>query len=1096
MKRISSIAALILLISASAWAQATAQLNGTVKDESGAVLPGVTVTATQTDTGFTRSVVTDDSGTYVLTNLPTGPYKLEVSLQGFSTYAQTGIVLQVGGTPTINAVLAVGSLEETVAVEAAAPLVDVRSAGISTVVEQERILELPLQGRNVTDLIALAGSAVQTSVGTKSQTGSALTAVAGGLPFGVTYLLDGAAHNNPFDNLNMPLPFPDALQEFRVATSGLSADNGVHSGGSVNAVTKSGTNVFHGAGFEFFRGHQFNAIPRFSPIGRDGTPLDDGLRRNQFGGTLGGPIARDRLFFFGGYQGTKQFVQLPDTVTTIPTAAMLKGDFTDVASPACNGGRQLTLRAPFVNNRVDPSLLSPAALKLSARLPTTTDPCGVYRYSTPQDYRQGQSIGRVDFQISRDQSLFGRYMYTQDHQPSVWPSSGNLLSINSSLDLSHWAHSLTVGHTQVFGSNTVNAVRVSWNRANTNYHLAPWFGAEDLGVKGFYNYQPGYMGATISGGFTLSSSQLYNGKTDGYQASDDLTLVRGNHQFGFGAHLSTNKFFTEDYNQPAGKFIFNNANTGLGLGDFLLGRLNQIQHGTVGYLRNSMPYVGAYAQDAWRMHPRLTLNMGVRWEPFFWQALKDAVIANYSLANFQKGIKTTQYVNAPPGFLYPGDPGYPAGSSGVKSHWFNMAPRVGLAWDVSGNGRTAIRSSYGLGYDFQTADWAFTSSTAAPYGRRWVINSPAGGFDDPYRGDPSGVAQPIPNPPPSTVTYYDHTILYAMDPDINSPRVQSWNALIERQLGTNWQASAGYLGNYMDRIWGLNNGNPGVFLGVGPCTLNGVSYPVCTTNANLDQRRKLSLIDPVGSRAIGAIGEYRSWGKEKYNALRLSVQRRATGGIRIDGNYTLSYCQGNAIQSGLSSGASEFRKSDDPEFDVGNCQWSQRHIGILTVGVRTPSFTNLALHAVASNWNVSGILRANSGTFLTVTTTQDVQATGAIAGNSSERVDQVLANPYGDRTLTNYLNRSAFAYPALGSYGTEKPFAVQGPAYWTIDLALVRSLLLGGNRSVELRLETFNLLNHFNWGNPVVNFDSAQFGQVQTQSGSSRILQFGIKYGF
>ena len=303
MKRFLSLGALILLLSAAvAFAQATADLAGRVTDESGAVLPGVTVTATQTDTGFTRSVVTDGTGAYLMPNLPTGPYRLEVSLQGFRTYVQTGIVLQVGATPTINAALGVGNLEETVAVEAAAPLVDVRSAGISEVVEQERILELPLQGRNVTDLIVLAGAAVTVATpGPKNMPGSVGIGVAGGLQTSVAFLLDGAMHNNPYDNYNMPLPFPDALQEFSVATSGLSASSGTHAGGSVNAVTKSGTNNYHGNVFEFLRDKRFNAKSPFAPVGPNGKRADDGLVRHQFGGTLGGPIVNDKLFFFGGY---------------------------------------------------------------------------------------------------------------------------------------------------------------------------------------------------------------------------------------------------------------------------------------------------------------------------------------------------------------------------------------------------------------------------------------------------------------------------------------------------------------------------------------------------------------------------------------------------------------------------------------------------------------------------------------------------------------------------------------------------------------------------------------------------------------------------
>src|SRR6476659_7532906 len=295
---------LVLLTTTSASAQlSTAQLSGRVTDESGAVLPGVTVTATQTDTGLTRNVTTDASGTYVLPNLPTGPYRLEASLQGFRTFARTGIVLQVAATPVINVVLAIGNLQETVSVEAAAPLVDVKSAGISDVVDNERIVELPLQGRQVTDLIVLAGAAVQTGVvGTRNFSGGVNISVAGGVPTGVGYLLDGATHNSPQSNVNLPMPFPDALQEFRVQTSGLSAQNGMHAAASVNAVTKSGTNNFHGVGFEFLRDHRLNATSPFAAIGKDGKRQDDGLRRNQFGGTIGGPVARDKLFFFGGYQ--------------------------------------------------------------------------------------------------------------------------------------------------------------------------------------------------------------------------------------------------------------------------------------------------------------------------------------------------------------------------------------------------------------------------------------------------------------------------------------------------------------------------------------------------------------------------------------------------------------------------------------------------------------------------------------------------------------------------------------------------------------------------------------------------------------------------
>src|SRR5688572_30383410 len=425
-----TLALIFVLTTASAWAQlATAELNGRVTDSSGAVLPGVTVTATQTATGLVRTAVTDENGGYLLSNLPTGPYRLEVALQGFRTYVQTGIVLQVGATPTINAVLELGSLSETVTVDAAAPLVDVRSAGISAVVENERIVELPLQGRQVTDLLVLSGAAVQTGPATsRVLPGGVKIAVAGGLETGVGYVLDGATHVNPQENVNLPLPFPDALQEFRVATSGLSAQNGFKSAAAVSAITKSGTNRFSGNGFEFLRHHRFNATSPFAAIGADGKRMDDGLKRHQFGATLGGPIVRDRLFFFAAYQGTPVRQRPASNIAFVPTPAMLAGDLTTFTSPQCQGGRQVTLRAPYVNNRIDPALFSPAALNLARRLPATTHPCGEITYSLPADSDEVQALTKIDYQTGTKHAFFGRYLVTRfTQEPGYGGGSDSLL---------------------------------------------------------------------------------------------------------------------------------------------------------------------------------------------------------------------------------------------------------------------------------------------------------------------------------------------------------------------------------------------------------------------------------------------------------------------------------------------------------------------------------------------------------------------------------------------------------------------------------------------------------------------------------------------
>ena len=439
---------LLLHADTAALAQATAELNGVVRDESGGVLPGVSVTATQTETGFTRTVVSDATGSYAMPNLPTGPYRLEVALQGFRTYVQTGIVLQVGATPTINVSMAVGSLEETVSVEAAAPLVDVRSAGVTTIVEQERIVELPLQGRQVTDLIVLAGAAVQTGrPNSRNFQGGVNMSVGGGQSFGIAYTLDGAMHNDVQNAGGLPLPFPDALQEFSVSTSGLAAQSGMHSGASVNAVTKSGTNNLHGNVFEFLRDGRFNATSPFAAVGPDGKRVDDGLKRNQFGGTFGGPLVRDKLFFFGAIQITPTRQTPSDNIAFVPTAAMLAGDFDAFASPSCNNGTALIMRAPFVNNRINPALFSPTALNLATRLPTTQDPCGKTTFSMVDNRDEAQIVSRVDYQMSANHSVFGRYMATFDKRPSSFSATQNVLG-NLIPQINNLAQSFTVGDTQ------------------------------------------------------------------------------------------------------------------------------------------------------------------------------------------------------------------------------------------------------------------------------------------------------------------------------------------------------------------------------------------------------------------------------------------------------------------------------------------------------------------------------------------------------------------------------------------------------------------------------------------------------------------------
>jgi hypothetical protein len=707
------------LVSSTVWAQATAQINGTVKDTTGAVLPGVEITAVQTDTGIARTTVTNETGSYALPNLALGPYRLEAALPGFRTFRQIGIVLQVASNPVINVTLEIGQVSEQVEVQANAALVDTRSAAVGTVVENQRILELPLNGRQVTDLITLSGAATQTlpTNADRQMPSSVSISVAGGLSTGTVYLLDGANHNDSYGNANLPLPFPDALQEFKVETSVLSAQNGMYSGASVNSVTKSGTNNFHGDLFEFVRNDLFNARNFFSTT-------HSTLKRNQFGGTLGGPVKQNKVFFFGGFQGTTLRQDAASNKAFVPTAAMMAGDFTAFASPGCNGGRTINLKAPFANNRIDPSLFSKPAVLVANQLPKTADPCGLVTFGARNISNEYQYVGRVDYQRTDKDSLFGRVIFTKFHKPNAYALNPNLLLTVQSTDnlgLDDLAQSYTFGDTYLLNSNSINSFRLAVNRTRIDRVPAQFFTGTDLGIN-VYSYDPKQIQFVISGDFTIGGG-YGPGRNTSYSANDDISLIRGTHQMAFGANLSQwRNHLIAITNASIGGFTFNGQATGLSLADFLVGSVGSFQEKSAHETYMSQWYLGAYGADTWRATSRLTINYGIRWEPFQPPVTRNGVIANFSPDRYTAGTKSTIFKNAPAGFYYPGDPGFPGTScrsngicnaTGMYSRWGEFTPRIGLAWDVRGDGRTSIRAGYGMAHDLLTGGF-YNNLISAP----------------------------------------------------------------------------------------------------------------------------------------------------------------------------------------------------------------------------------------------------------------------------------------------------------------------------------------------------------------------------------------------
>jgi hypothetical protein len=473
-------------------------------------------------------------------------------------------------------------------------------------------------------------------------------------------------------------------------------------------------------------------------------------------------------------------------------------------------------------------------------------------------------------------------------------------------------------------------------------------------------------------------------------------------------------------------------------------------------------------------------------------------VYNFNIDNFRNGIKSKVFVNAPAGLLYPGDDGFPSGKTGLNKQWTNFSPRAGIAWDVNGDGRMAVRASYALAYDFMSSDYHQINSSAPPFGNRSLITDPPGRMDDPYSG-----ADPHPIVTNRDVTYPAFGSFGTMNPDINSPRVQTWNVTVERQFGANWGMAASYIGTYSDRLWAQTAINPGIFMGLGPCTLrDGRTYTACSTNANLNQRRVLYQENPREAALIGTLDLNDDIGWQEYRGLKLSVQRRSAAGLSLSGNYTLSRCMGTKTPNTFSQIASGYTNPNDPEFDKGYCDQDRTHLASVTLGAETPSFGAGALGVLASRWRASGIVTIQSGSRIDIITGRD----NALNGQRNQRVNKISDDVYAHpRTLTNYFNAAAFAQPDPGTFGNLMRNSLKGPNYWNVDLAITRQIGLVSTQNLELRLEAFNLFNTFNWGIPgteltaggwQANLNAGTFGRITTQAGLPRIIQLGVKYGF
>ncbi|MEQ1883932.1 MAG: carboxypeptidase-like regulatory domain-containing protein [Bryobacteraceae bacterium] len=1101
---------------AAAYGQAVSQIGGAVRDESGAVVPLVQVTATQTETGFRRTAETDESGNYVLLNLPLGPYRLEAMKMGFRSYVQTGISLQVGTSPEIPITLGVGQVSETVNVEANASQIETRSIGVGTVIETQRILELPLNGRQPTDLITLNGAAVQTgaSPGYGMRTGVFISVAGSGIE-SVQYNLDGAPNINMLDGTGLPLPFPDALQEFKLSTSTQDAANSGHSGAAVHAVTKSGTNSFHGDAFEFLRNYNVNARSFFA------RGLD-GLKRNQFGGVIGGPIKKDKIFFFLGYQGTTVRQTPINQTGFVPTPQMIAGDFTTFASAACQNGVPRTLGAPFgtngfAPNTTSPASLSPAAINIARRLPTTTDGCGRTLFGAANSENGHQAPVRVDYQLSDKQTLFARYLITQQDLKVPYNLSNNALEANVP-GFNDRSQSFSVGDTYVLNATMVNSFRASVNRVAALKPGADFFGAGDVGIN-MFTYQPKYLQMVVTGNFTLggTTKNAFAYQTS-FGANDDFSIVKGAHTIVFGGYYTRAANWLLAQAFADGQFQFGTT-SGTTMSDFMLGRVLSLRQANPNPLNTRQNFFALYLQDTWKINQRLTLNYGINWAPYFPGVFPHADTFNFGIGRFIAGSRSTVIPNAPPGFTYPGDPGF-NGKSGIESRWGNINPRIGIAWDPMGDGKTVIRVGGSMAQDFMTANMMINNETASPF-RLTVIQSGVN-LDNPYANYPGG-RTPFPyNYDSKNPVFAPFGTYLPVPPNLRNTMQYSWNLGVQRQITPNWFAAATYMGTHIIHLWNAVELNPGVYI-PGSCVAGqyGLTAPgLCTQASTLNARRALNLSTP--GTQLGNVTQYDDGGTQGYHGLLLSTSWRMKSNLSVNANYTWSHCIGLPLITLLNPGANYIHQgygqnigTANRNLDVGNCLQDRRQVANITLVASTPKFSNKIARMAGSGWTFSSAVVARTGPYLTIVTGATDNATG-FGGNSpgTQRVNQVLAEPASASRgsscgsagsfCVQWLNPAAFQAPALGTFGNMGQSAILGPGFWQWDGSLSRQFAFTEAQKLEIRFEGFNITNSFRPGSPGLATGAANtFGVIQSDAtpaaattAPARVMQFALKFVF